>query len=304
MRGQRLLFVTGKGGVGKTTVAAALGACLAERRRRVLIVELAADRGLAKLFEREHLASEPTPLMPRLDGVRIERRALVEAYFRRILRLRFLSDRLLSSVTFNALTAAAPGVSEFLVLEHLLHWVAGGRGRSAEYEVVLVDSPATGHALRLLRTPLQLANVVPAGPIGSTAREILALLRDARRTRVLLVSIADEMAVSEAIEARATLAGALALAPAPPVLNRVPRRRFTAAEAEVAAELSAAEPSDPLLGAARLQIVARREAEQQTTRLRRAFGSPPIHVPQISDHPLGRADLGHLGHALARALFE
>lgn len=302
MGGQRLLFVTGKGGVGKTTVAAALGTRLAEGRTRVLIVELTADRGLAQLFERDHLAPHPAPLAPRLDGVRIERRALVEAYFRRVLRLRFLSERLLSSVTFNALTAAAPGVSEFLVLEHLLQWIEGGQRTG--YDVVLVDSPATGHALRLLRTPLQLANIVPAGPIGSTARRILALLRDARRTQVLLVSIADEMAVSEAIEARATLADGLALALAPPVLNRVPRHRFTAAEAAKVAELSEQHPADPLLGAARLQIAARREAEQQTTRLKRAFGSPPIHLPQICDHSLTRTDLGHLGHVLVRALFE
>jgi Mrp family chromosome partitioning ATPase len=304
MNAPRLLFVTGKGGAGKTTVTAALGARLAEDRKRVLIVELAGDRGLAQFFGREHLASEPAVLAPRLFGVRVERRALVEAYFRRILRLNFLSERLLGSVTFNALTAAAPGVSEFLALEHLVQWLDGGRRRRGGYDVVLVDAPATGHALRFLRTPLQLTGVVPAGPLGSTARRILTLLRDPAATQVLLVSTADEMSVGEAVEARDALRGDLALALARPVLNRMPGQRFTATETSQVTELSAHRPAAPLLRAARLQIAARREAEQLGLRLRRAFGSRPVHLPEVSVRSLERADLDYLGRILVRSLFE
>jgi anion-transporting ArsA/GET3 family ATPase len=303
MQGPQLLFVTGKGGVGKTTVAAALGVALAGRGQRVLIVELAGDRGLASLFGRERLPTEPALLATRLHGVRVETRSLVESYFTRLLRLPFLTRRLLSSITFNAVTAAAPGVTEFLVLDHVLQWLDPGAFRRHRHDVVLVDAPATGHALRLLRTPRQLATMVPAGPIGSTSRRLLALLRDHARTQILLVTVADEMAVNETLEAQAALAEDLFLQLARPVLNRVFPRRFGADDARRIAGLSG-RGDDPLLRAARLQINARHDCERHLSRLRRAFGLPPISLRQVCRDRVERADLDHMGRTLDRALFR
>ncbi len=299
-----MLFVTGKGGVGKTTVAAALAAHLAARRRRVLIVELAGDRGLASIFQRGHLRTEPTPLADRLHGVRVEPRVLLEAYFTRLLRLPFLTRRLFNSITFNAVTAAAPGVTEFLILEHLLQWIEPGRLSRSAYDVVVVDGQATGHALRLLRTPRQLATMVPGGPIGGTARRLMQLLADPRRTQILLVTIADEMAVNETLEARATLLDDLALPLARPVLNRVFPRRFTGDDSTQIATLAEHHPDDPLLAAARLQISARHDAERHIGRLRRAFGVPPISLRQLCSDGVRQRDLEPAGRALGRALFD
>src|SRR5262245_56243296 len=210
MPAPELTFVTGKGGTGKTTVTAALGIGLARQGKRVLIVELAADRGLAGLFGREHLPTTPVELAPRLDALRVEARALLEAYFTRILRVSFLTRRLFSSITFNAVTTAAPGVTEFLILDHLLQSLDAGRLRRGRYDAVLVDAPATGHALRLLRTPRQLLRMVSGGPLGTTSRRMADLLADRERTRVVLVAIPDEMAVNEAIEAAAAFRDELA----------------------------------------------------------------------------------------------
>jgi anion-transporting ArsA/GET3 family ATPase len=103
-------------------------------------------------------------------------------------------------------TSAAPGVIEFVVLEHLLQWTEPGRlMRRAPYDVVIVDGPASGHAVRWLRTPRQLARLVPAGPIGNSIARLQALVEDARRTRVALVAIPEEMAVTELIETRRAL---------------------------------------------------------------------------------------------------
>jgi anion-transporting ArsA/GET3 family ATPase len=287
----QLVLVTGKGGTGKTTVTAALGISAARRKRRVLIVELAADRGLAGLFGREHLPTTPIELGPNLDALRVDGRALLEAYFTRILRVSFLTRRLFSSITFNAVTTAAPGVTEFLILDHLLHWLDVGRLRRARYDLVIVDAPATGHALRLLRTPRQLLRMVPAGPIATTSRRMAELIADHRRTRVVLVAIPDEMAVNEAIEAEATMRGELSLRVSAPVLNRVVGRRFTKEESPAIIEHAGVNGNDPLIAAAQLNVAAREEAERHIARLRKVFGTPPITLPQICSDGLHHEDL-------------
>lgn len=293
-----LLFVTGKGGVGKTTVAAALAVELAARRRRVLLVETAADRSLAAVFGAPELGSEPAVIDGTLSAVRIEQRALVESYFYRLLRLPFLARRLFASATFQAVTAAAPGVIEFVVLDHLLQWTEPGRfSRRAAYDAVIVDGPASGHAIRWLRTPQQLARLVPAGPIASSIGRLQALVEDARRTRVVLVAIPDEMAVAELLETRRALEP-VGVAFTAPVLNRVWPKRFTAADATA---IAARRGDEPLLAAARLAIAARREAERQLTRLRRdAAGA--VALGERPATAIDAAALAEMGRELAPLL--
>jgi len=300
---QRLLFVTGKGGVGKTTVAAALALRLAQRGRRVLVVEMAADASLAGLFGRAALPTAPASLSSGLDGVRVETRSLVESYFRRLLRVPFLSRRLFASGTFHAVTAAAPGVTEFVVLEHLAQWTAPGWfGRRALYDCVIVDGPSSGHALQLLRTPRQLAALVPRGPLSSTVGRLAALLGDRDHTAVMLVAIPDEMAVSETLETRAAL-DALNLRLTRPVLNRVWPRRFDAADAQAIGTLRA-RADHPMLAAAGLEIGFRREAERHLGRLRRAFGSTPVPLREICHAGIDTSALTDLGRTLLRGLPE
>jgi anion-transporting ArsA/GET3 family ATPase len=302
MAGARLLFVTGKGGVGKTTIAAALGAHAAQHGVRVLIVELGGDRSLVSLFGKRALGTEPSTLAARLSGVRVEPRALVESYFTRLLRLSFLARRLFASATFNAITAAAPGVTEFLVLEHLLQWLEGGLLSRRNYDLVIVDGPASGHAVRLLRTPRTIATMIAGGPIGSSARRLLGMLADHQRTQVLLVTIADEMAVNETIEAHTAIAGDLAMRLTRPVLNRVFPRRFTRDDSAAITRLARRYAEDPLLRAAQIQIAARHDAERQLSRLRRACGTLPISIRQVCADRIRRPDLDRIGRTLGDAL--
>jgi anion-transporting ArsA/GET3 family ATPase len=304
MAAPQLLFVTGKGGVGKTTVAAALGRAYGARRRRVLLVEMAADASLARLCGEVGFATEPAPLSRYVSGVRIEQRALVESYFRRLLRLPFLSRRLFASPTFKAVTAAAPGVTEFLVLDHLAQWTASGRfGRRPAFDTVIVDGPATGHAVRLLRTPRQLEALVPRGPLASAVARLRALLDDDDRTAVALVTIPDDMAVAETLESRASLAGDLGMRVLPPVLNRVWPRRFGAADAAAIETLDDC-GDDPLLAAARLEIGARRDAERHLSRLRRAFDATPVPLREICAAAVEGTHLEAMGRVLVRGLGE
>jgi anion-transporting ArsA/GET3 family ATPase len=298
----QLLFVIGKGGVGKTAVAAVLARGAAQRGRRTLIVETANDGRLAPLFGARPLSAEPQRLAARVAAVRIDPRQLLEAYFTRLLRVPLLARRLLGSASFNALAAAAPGVTEFLILERLLGWVApsGLLARQA-YDLVIVDGPATGHALALLRTPRNLASMVPGGPIGTAARRMLALLGDRARTRVVLVTIPEELAINETLEAHATLIGDLAVRVERPVLNRVFPRRFSRDDM---AALAASTEEGLLMTAARFQIAARRETERHAGRLRRALGARPIILPQIFSAQLTAAQLDTAARRLCRAVLE
>jgi anion-transporting ArsA/GET3 family ATPase len=301
MSASRLLFITGKGGTGKTTVAAALGQRAVELGQRVLIVETARDGRLSDLFEGPRLTSGPQTLQPGLEALCVEPRALVEQYFAGLLRIPLVSRRLLSSRTFNALTAAAPGITDFLLLEQILGWVEPGLGRR-RYGVVIVDGPATGHALKLLRVPRNVLSTVPAGPLATTAKRLLTLLGNDRRTQVVIVAVAEEMSVRETIETWEALTEDMALRVARPVLNRVFPRHFSTAEARLLeAEGDAVEPT---LAAARYSIACRREAERHVSHLRRAVDRGPIVLRQLFTAEVHAADLRHFGVLLGRAILS
>jgi anion-transporting ArsA/GET3 family ATPase len=302
MGAARLIFVTGKGGVGKTTVAAALAQHAAELGQRTLVIETASDGSLAHLFGHRKLTTAPQRLQLGIDAVHVDARQLVEEYFSRLLRFRWLADRLLSSNTFNALTAAAPGVTEFLLLEKMLGWIEPGlTGRRRGYDMIIVDGPATGHAVKLLATPRRIAAMVPGGPLGKTARRLLALLGDHHRTQVLLVSLPEEMAVRETIETQHALTIDLALHVARPIINRTFPRHFSAAEAQ-RIEHDANLPEGPVRAAARFAIACRREAERHIALMRRALGVSPVLLRQLFAADVRTDDLRPFGRTLGRVV--
>ncbi len=299
MPGAEVLFVTGKGGCGKTTVAAALAVALAAVGERVLLVELAAERGFERLFAAPLLSLEPTRLAPRLAAARVDRRALVEAYFRRLLPLSFLSRRLFSSVTFNTLSSAAPGVQEFLVLEQLLRWA---EARRPAWHYIVVDAPASGHALQLLRTPRHLARLLAGGPLASTLERIIRFLGDARALRAVLVSIAEEMSVNETLETAAILRDQLGIAVAAPILNRAAAPRFAPRDIAAIRALRGRDARNPLLAAAALHIAAQESTAAQTARLRQAFALEPVALPSLFTAEVARDDLADFGQPAAARL--
>jgi anion-transporting ArsA/GET3 family ATPase len=296
----QVIFVTGKGGVGKTTVSAALAVHLAEEGQRVLIVESDQGGQLAELLEADDLDAEPKLVAPRVSAVRLLPRVLLEDYFRGLLRIPFLANRLLNSRSFNALTAAAPGVAEFLLLEKILGWADPGWRRRSRFDTILVDGPATGHALKLLAAPRTIASLVPGGPIGAVARGALSLLADHVRTHVCVVTLPEELSVTETIATYGALRDDLAVDVLRPVINRIYPRRFAVHEVEALAQSESRH--HPMVLAAQYQLARRRDSERHIQRLRRHLPQSPVSLPMVFDERLNPAHLHRLGNTLAPLL--
>ncbi len=230
---RRLLFVSGKGGVGKTVTTAAIALFAFRRRKRVLVVELSPYGRLRELLGGPEPTPEPAEIQPHLELVRIEPRRALEDFLQDILPIRALRQRLLQSHSFSILTAAAPGIEEFLALAKIAEFEAmrSGVRRRPRYDLVIVDAPATGHSLALLSTAKILMEMLPIGPIGRTAEEVNRVLADPRRTAAVIVTIPEEMAVNETIEISSELSRGGAVAVGPVIANAVWSDRFTADEA-------------------------------------------------------------------------
>src|SRR5437762_6672693 len=147
---QRLIVITGKGGVGKTTVTAAFAQAAAAARRRVLAVEVGPGR-LGTLLGAATVSHEPTRVGPRLAVARLESEAVLGDYVLSALRLRLLARRLLESTTFQVLAAAAPGLPELLVLHRVAGWLEERRLGRPAYDLVLLDAPASAIPCRCSR---------------------------------------------------------------------------------------------------------------------------------------------------------
>jgi arsenite/tail-anchored protein-transporting ATPase len=279
---QRLVIVTGKGGVGKTTVVAALARAAAAAGRRVLAVEVGRGR-LGPLLGVQHLPAEPTRIAAGLRAAAVEPEEVLGDFIESVLRFRLLARRLLQSTSFQVLAAAAPGLPELLVLHRLRGWIEARRVGRPMHELVIVDAPASGHSLPLLAAPRTLGAITRLGPVADLVKAIQALLTDAGITLVCLVTTPEELAVRETIELHDELTGRLGLAVAPPIVNAVPARVFSADDVAAIGRIEGAVAGHPQLLAAHFQIERRARAEVQLAALRRAFGTAPLRLPFLLD---------------------
>ena len=195
-KGARVLYLTGKGGVGKTYLAERIAAKLAVLTGRVALLSLGPGEA-AVLDDDADAAYTDAVELHTLDD-----RAAMAQLLSRVVGLRMISERLLDSRTFSAVAAAAPGVREFVAMSFVQDVAARDR-----YRWVVVDAPATGHSLALLAAPGRMARMAPFGPAARIAREIERFTCDSRAFRVGLVSTPEDLAAREAVEADESLRG-------------------------------------------------------------------------------------------------
>jgi anion-transporting ArsA/GET3 family ATPase len=199
--GPRILIVSGKGGVGKTTVAAALALMAARAGRKVCVAEVDRKGTLANLFGGGELNYEPKELSPGVWGMNIVPENALAEYLEVQYRMRRISKAFTSSHFVDYITTAAPGLKDILILGKIWYLEQGrSRGPRQNFDTIIVDAPAAGHMLTFLSAPLGLSDAVGVGPIRRQADWLVQMLRNPKRSRVHLVTLAEEMPVSETLE--------------------------------------------------------------------------------------------------------
>jgi anion-transporting ArsA/GET3 family ATPase len=285
---KRLVFVTGKGGVGKTTVAGCLARVAARRGKRVIVCEVASG-------EQWHDEVEVAPL---IHSIAVDPELAMREYLSDQVG-GALSKVMTSSRVFTYLAAAAPGLRELLTIGKVwdLAQLDQRRTGSTPYDLVILDAPATGHALGMLRTPRTFRDVARVGPISRQAGRIDEFLSDPALTGVVAVAGPEEMPVNETIDFIAALDEEMQMKPDAVVVNGVYPDHFR--DAEMTA-IEAVDGDSPPLRAAITTHRRARHHRNQVRRLRRR--APALTLPFVFENELSDGSLEALANVLERRL--
>jgi anion-transporting ArsA/GET3 family ATPase len=296
----RVIIVAGKGGVGKTTTAAALAVAAARAGRRVLLIELEGKSGLASMFGFQTLSGE-LEVYPGVTALPLAAEEALLEYLESH-GLRRMSKRLVGSGALDIVATAVPGMKEILVLGKVK---ALQRARAAD--VIVVDGPAAGHAVNFLLSPKGLLDAVRVGPVLTQAVEVTEMLADPDRAQVLLVTLPEETPVNETAETAETFIDRIGLTLGPLVVNglypdRPLDQMVSPAEIRATAERAGvAVPDgevDHLARAAGFVTRRRRLQEEQLARLAERPGLPQVVLPFLFSCDIGRPQLEVLADAL------
>jgi dethiobiotin synthetase len=300
----RLVIVAGKGGVGKTTVSAALARAAALTGLSTLVVEVEGRTGLPRMFGQAELGYDEVVLSPGggPDGAAdVRARTLTaDAALLEYLQdhgLSRISRRLVSTGALDVVATAAPGIKDILLLGKVKQLERAGAA-----DLIVLDAPAAGHAITFLQSARSLIDTVSVGPINAQARDVLELLEDHERCQVMLVTIAEETPVNEAVETAFSLEDRVGIGLGPIVVNGVyPTLNGidtdpAAAAAEAGVSLRAGE-AEALAEAAAFRRDRTALQASQIARLEAALPLPQLRLPFLFATEIGPADLDVLARA-------
>jgi anion-transporting ArsA/GET3 family ATPase len=299
---KRLLFVTGKGGVGKSTVAASLGLAAAARGKRTIVCEIGSQEHTSRLFNRAQVGFHEVQLEDNLWTISIDPDESMREYVLLQLKVRAMRDLLFRSRVFTYLTAATPGLKELVTigkiweLSQLDRKVRKGR----KYDLVIVDAPATGHGIGFLQTPRTFANIARVGPIHAQAQELDRFITDHASTGVAIVSLPEETPVNETAALERELREEIGVSVDRVYMNALYPERFSNDEAE-RLEGERPQASGAVREALRAAVSEHRRARSQRAqleRLRRQVSTPVKNLPFIFEPRLGVEDARELAASL------
>jgi anion-transporting ArsA/GET3 family ATPase len=312
---RRLLLVTGKGGTGKTSIAAALGVAAARAGRRTLVVELGDSDAVRELLTGTNGAQprsrEPERVGDDLFVLQLVPEHALEEYLGLQLRVRMVARAIVGNTAFHRFLDAAPGWRELITLGKLWHLTSlEERAGSPRWPLIIVDAPATGHGLSLLSVPNVVLDTVRMGPLRRNTDRVHELMTDEARTRVLPVTLPEELPTRETLELRArvrelgmSLGPVIANGVEPPLGLPEPERALAcvARLARAAAPSPLADP-DALIGAARHRIARGRMQREYLDELSRETGAPPAELPWLAGGVDGPAGVAALADRLREVL--
>ncbi|HET6963542.1 MAG TPA: ArsA-related P-loop ATPase [Acidimicrobiales bacterium] len=289
---RKLVFVTGKGGVGKTTIAAALAWLAADRGKRTLVCEIDAKGDLASFYETGPIRFEEREVAPRLWAMSMDTEASLKQYLSLQLKIPLVAKVGPLAKMFDFVASAAPGVREIVTVGKLCWEV-----RERHYDLVVVDASASGHIVSQLAAPQAINQLVQVGLVRQQTGWMLEILGDPATTGLVVVATPAEMPVSETLDLTARVRRETNVDLAAVVVNRVLPELFGRGEEEVFEQIAAGTDKasrhvleerlggsvTPLLDAARLTVTMRRGRTEHLERLREAIdpGIPMLYMPYL-----------------------
>ena len=304
---KRLVFVTGKGGVGKTTVAAALGLAAARAGKRTIVCEVARQERMSRAFHREGVGPNEAELADDLYAISIDPQRALEEYLEDQLGSRRLAHLMFGNRIFDYFIAATPGARELTSIGKVweLAQLERRNRRAAPYDLVILDAPASGHGIGMLETPRVFRDAVRVGTIHRQAGQIHSFLTDPARTAVVAVALPEEMPVNETVETQERLDNEMGIKLDQVIVNAVLPERFTNEEAEAIGSANGTHPVPGIAAALRAATSEHERARtqrQQLRRLRRAANAPVATLPYLFEGELDLESFDHLSHELERRL--
>jgi anion-transporting ArsA/GET3 family ATPase len=303
-----LIYVTGKGGVGKTTVAAAIGLAAAAQGRTTIVCEVAEQHHMSRAFAHAGVGRDKEArLADDLYAITVDPQHALEEWLSRQVggqALRILTR----SSAFQYFVAAAPGAKELITIAKVWELAQGKRWTKTNriYDLVVVDAPASGHGIAMLQTPKTFGEIARVGPIQRQAFKVRDMLADPDRTGYVAVALPEEMPVNETLQLQDKLVDAVGLDLDAIVVNGLYPERFSREDADRIRDLAdndgyAAEEAAAL----RAALAADDRARGQRThlrRLRKDARAPVLTLPYVFDAELGLEHYRDMGERLARKL--
>ena len=198
--GRRVLFVVGKGGVGKSTVASLLAVALAEQGKKVLLAQMESSRRLAEILGMKGEIEGMVEALPNLCVLTVDGESALSEYLGLVLPVRRVQRMVVESKLYHHFVAAAPGLKELMTIGKIWYEEQLATPRGRKWDVIVVDAPATGHSLQYLRMPSAAREAFGPGLVRREAQKVVDLLTDPERTAVCPVTTAEEMPVNETSE--------------------------------------------------------------------------------------------------------
>ena len=310
LRDRRLIFVTGKGGVGKTSVAAALAREIAGHGKRVLIIEIGELGLIGPLFGVDDYGYEPVRVHPGVLLNRITPRDCLQEYGLRKLKLKRLYTLVFENAFVRALLNMLPGMEELLLVGKIGFMVQTAmKSRRAGFDLVIVDAPPSGQGAGLISLPATILAAVTAGPVAREVRALHQLLTDPDITGLLIVTIPEELGIDECLELEEELVTDRKLPAAAVVVNRTIPGIFRRLDGEVVERFVHAKRARrdsswayPLFNTAHSVLHLWKEQDEQIHRLRKKSKLPILLLPLLAAHRLQEEESVSLADSLATSL--